>query len=321
MKDSCLDSILDLIGETPTLKLSRMIHQHQLVGSLMLKLELYSPGGSKKDRVALAMVRAAIASGALQPGQAVLEVTSGNTGIGLAIVCRALGHPFYAVMSRGNSPERAQMMRAMGAEVILVDQATASIPGRVSGPDMKLVRDRAAMLVTELGAYYCDQFENPANRQAHIDTTGPELWRQSGGTIDAIIGFVGSGGALGGVATYLRTVNPDLRVYVVEPTAANALATCCCSDAGHGIQGGGYGRASLAQMAGLTVDGYLNVTDEQAAASARQLAREEGVLAGYSTGAQLHCAIDLLRGPERGRTIAFLACDSGMKYFSTGLYP
>jgi len=118
------------------------------------------------------MVRAAIASGALEPGQAVLEVTSGNTGIGLAIVCRALGHPFYAVMSRGNSPERAQMMRAMGSEVILVDQDPASTPGRVSGPYMKLFRDRAAMLVKELGAYYCDQFENPAHRQAHIDTTG-----------------------------------------------------------------------------------------------------------------------------------------------------
>jgi cysteine synthase A len=193
MKNSCINSIVDLIGETPTLKLLRIAQQLQLEGSLLLKLELYSPGGSKKDRVALAMVRAAIASGALQKSQPVLEVTSGNTGIGLAIVCRALGHPFCAVMSRGNSPERAQMMRAMGAEVILVDQDPTSIPGRVSGPDMKLVRQRAALLVKELGAYFCDQFENPANRQAHIDTTGPELWRQSGGTIDTVIGFVGSG--------------------------------------------------------------------------------------------------------------------------------
>jgi cysteine synthase A len=321
MNNECFGSVIELIGNTPLLELKKLSSKLALDGRLLLKLELYSPGGSKKDRVALAMVRSALVSGALRAGQPVLEVTSGNTGIGLAIVCRALGHPFIAVISRGNSLERAQMMRALGAEVCIVDQDSASMPGRVSGSDMRLVRERAATLVKELGAYFCDQFENLANRQAHIDTTGPELWTQSGQQLDAVIGFVGSGGALGGIASYLRSVKPDIRVYVVEPTSANALATCCCLDAGHGIQGGGYGRASLTQMAGLKIDGYLHVTDEQATASARQLAFEEGVLAGYSTGAQLHCAIDLLKGKERGKSIAFLACDSGMKYFSTGLYP
>jgi cysteine synthase A len=321
MNNECFGSVIELIGNTPLLELKKLSSKLALDGRLLLKLELYSPGGSKKDRVALAMVRSALASGALSAGQPVLEVTSGNTGTGLAIVCRAMSHPFIAVMSRGNTPERAQMMRALGAEVILIDQDRASTPGKVSGADMRLVRDRAAVLVRELGAYYCDQFENPANRQAHIETTGPELWRQSGKNLDAVIGFVGSGGALGGIATYLRQVNPAIRVYVVEPTAANALATCCCSDAGHRIQGGGYGRASLSQMAGLHIDGYLHVTDEQAATSARLLALEEGVLAGYSTGAQLHCAIDLLHGTERGGSVAFLACDSGMKYLSTDLYP
>jgi cysteine synthase A len=224
-------------------------------------------------------------------------------------------------MSRGNSPERAQMMRALGAEVVLIDQDASSTPGLVSGTDMKRVRDRAAELVRELGAFFCDQFENPANRQAHIDTTGPELWRQSGGNVDAVVGFVGSGGALGGLASYLLSMKPDLRVYAIEPACSASLATCCCSDAGHGIQGGGYGKASLTQLAGVPITGYLKVSDDEAAAAARFLAREEGVLAGYSTGAQLHCAVDLLRGPERGKTIAFMACDSGMKYFTTPLYP
>jgi cysteine synthase A len=315
------DDVLDLINNTPALWLSRLTRQLGLEGRLLLKLELFSPGGSKKDRVALAMVRAARSSGKLAEGQPVLEVTSGNTGIGMAIVCQALGHRFYAVMSAGNSRERAQMMRAFGAEVILVEQDAASTPGKVSGTDMKRVRERAEVLVRELGAFFCDQFGNMANRQAHIDATGPELWAQSGKSVDAIVGFVGSGGAIGGLATFLRTVNPSLRVYVVEPANATALATCCCSDAGHGIQGGGYGKTSLAQLKGVNIQGYLKVTDEQAAAAARMLAREEGILAGYSTGAQLHAAIELLLDAERHRTIAFLACDSGMKYFSTGLYP
>lgn len=321
MFETAYTSIVDLIGNTPALELQRIVRKNDLDGRLLLKLELYSPGASKKDRVALSMVKAAIASGKLRPGQAVVEVTSGNTGIGLSIVCRAMGYPFFAVMSRGNSPERAQMMRAFGAEVVLVDQDPASTPGRVSGADMKRVRDAAAKLVKENDAYFCDQFANPANRQIHFDTTGPELWRQAGQKLDAFVGFVGSGGALGGVAAYLRTVNPAVRIYIVEPSGATSLAHCCCSDAGHGIQGGGYGKENLEQLDGVEITDYLAATDQQAAAGAQLLAREEGVLAGYSTGAQLQCAIDLLRGREKGNTVALMACDNGMKYFSTGLYP
>jgi cysteine synthase A len=317
----CAESVLDLIGNTPTLDASRIVRLLGLDGKILVKLELFGPGGSKKDRVALSMVRGALESGKLKPGQPVLEVTSGNTGTGLAIVCRALGHPFYAVMSRGNTVERAKMMRAFGAEVVLVDQDPAGSGGQITGADLARVRARAAELVVELGAYFCDQFDNAANRQAHIDGTGPELWSQSGGKLDAIVGFVGSGGALAGLAISLRDLNPQLRVYVVEPASATALASCCCSDAGHGIQGGGYGKASLTQLNGVEIDGYIPVSDDQAAGGARLLAREQGILAGYSTGAQLHAAIDLLKGTEKGKVVAFLACDSGMKYFSTGLYP
>jgi cysteine synthase A len=314
-------SVLDLIGNTPLLELHQIKKHLNLDGRLLLKLELFNPGGSKKDRVALSMVRHAKAAGKLAEGQAVVEVTSGNTGTGLAIVCRALGHPFYAVMSAGNTRERAQMMRALGAEVVLMDQASGSVSGQVTGQDMKLVKDKAARLVKELGAFFVDQFENPANPLAHETQTTAELWEQSGGQLDALVGFVGSGGALGGLARGLVKHKADLRVYVVEPSAASSLASGCCSDAGHAIQGGGYGREKLSLMDGVKIDGHLTCNDADAATGARMLALQEGILAGYSTGAQLHAAIELLRGKERGKTVTLMACDTGMKYFSTTLYP
>ena len=314
-------SILDLIGHTPVLELNRARADLGLDGRLLAKCEHLNPGGSKKDRVALSMIRAARADGRLAEGQPVVEVTSGNTGTGLAIVCSAMGHPFYAVMSAGNSRERAQMMRALGAEVVLVEQLPASTPGQVNGCDMRVVKQRAAELVAATGAFFVDQFENPANPLAHETATAAELWEQTAGDLDAIVAFVGSGGALGGLARGLRARKPDLRVYVVEPAAASSLASGCCSDAGHAIQGGGYGRGKLSLLDGVRVDGHLACTDADATAAARLLARREGLLAGYSTGAQFHAAAELLRGPERGRTVAFLVCDSGTKYFSTGLYP
>jgi cysteine synthase A len=315
------NSILDLIGNTPVLELQRVRRHLGLDGRLLAKLEHLNPGGSKKDRVALSMIRAAKQNGQLTKGQAVVEVTSGNTGTGLAIVCQALGHPFYAVMSAGNSRERAQMIRALGGEVALVEQAPDSTPGQVNGADMRLVKERAAELVAEKKAYFVDQFENPANSIAHEQVTCTELWSQCDGELDALVAFVGSGGALGGLARGLRAFKPKLRVYVVEPNAASSLASGCCSDAGHAIQGGGYGRAKLSLMSDVLITGHLSCSDEDASTAARLLAREEGVLSGYSTGAQLHAAAQLLRTRERGNTIAFLVCDTGMKYLSTGLYP
>ena len=314
-------SILDLIGNTPVLQLNQLCRHLGLHGRLLAKMEHMNPGGSKKDRVALSMIRAAKRDGRLADGQPVVEVTSGNTGTGLAIVCQAMGHRFYAVMSAGNTRERAQMMRALGADVVLVPQLPTSEPGRVNGCDMRVVKQRAAELVAETGAFFVDQFENPANPLAHEEATSAELWEQSGGELDAIVAFVGSGGALGGLARGLRARKPDLRVYVVEPEKASSLASGCCSDAGHMIQGGGYGKDKLTMLAGVHIDAHLTCTDDDAATAARLLARQQGVLAGYSTGAQLHAAIDLLQTRERGNTIAFLVCDSGTKYFSTDLYP
>ena len=151
--------------------------------------------------------------------------------------------------------------------------------------------------------------------------TAVELWQQCQGRLDAIVAFVGSGGALGGLTRFLRKQNPALRVYAVEPSGATSLACCCCSDAAHGIQGGGYGKDRLSLLEGIHIDEYLSCTDDHAAAAARLLALEEGIMAGYSTGAQLHCAIELLRRKEQGSSVAMLVCDSGLKYLSTGLFP
>lgn len=321
MRKKIAQSVTELIGNTPVLALNKIIEKRKLKGRILAKMESMNPGGSKKDRVALAMIVEAKRSGVLKEGQPVVEVTSGNTGSGLALVCHALGHPFYAVMSAGNTKERAQMMRAFGAEVVLVPQMPGSTPGMISGDDMKAVRERAATLIKEIGAYYSNQFENPANGLAHENGTAVELWEQCGGKLDAIVAFVGSGGALGGLARYLCRQNPDLHVYLVEPAKSASLATCCCCDGAHAIQGGGYGKPSLAMLKDVTITKYLTCSDQQALEFTRALAIEEGVLAGYSTGAQLAAAVDLLNGAEKGKTIAFLVCDSGMKYFSTDLYP
>jgi cysteine synthase len=313
-------SLLDQIGNTPVQDLQRLVRTLDLRGRLLAKLEHLNPGGSMKDRVALQMIRYARERELLRPGQPVVEVTSGNTGIGLAIVCHAMGHPFYAVMSRGNSVERAQVMRAFAAEVVLVDQASGGIPGKVSGADMALVKARAAELCEQLGAYFTNQFENPANPDAHYLTTAPEFLSQAG-RLDAVVAFAGTGGALGGMARFFHEHAPQVRVYAVEPECAASLAVACCMESAHVIQGGGYGKAMLPHLDPAHVKGYFKCSDEQSIAATRMLAREEALLGGYSAGANLHAAIELLRGPERGNTVGFLVCDSGMKYLSTGLFP
>lgn len=313
------NSILDTIGHTPLLELHRIVRSLKLSGRLLAKLEYFSPGASKKDRVALEIVREAKRTGALRPGQPVVEVTSGNTGTGLAIVCRVLGHPFTAVMSSGNTRERAQMMRALGAEVILVPQAPSSRPNQVTGGDLEFVHARANEIVTERDAFLADQFNAPANALAHERYTAPEMWEQSRGTIDVLVDFVGTGGSFAGCTRFLKKVNPKLRAYVVEPLNAPALARGICADHSHSIQGGGYGLSRLAQIDPGLVDGYRTCSDDQAAAGAVLLGMEESVFAGFSSGANLHAAIELLRAHERDRTIAFMVCDSGLKYLSTHL--
>lgn len=314
-------SILEAIGNTPLVELRRVVREHQREGRILAKLEYLNPGSSKKDRIALEIILRAKADGSLRDGQTVVELTSGNTGTGLAIVCGVLGHPFVAVMSRGNTPERARQMAALGAEVVLVDQADGSVPGQVSGADLARVAEETARLVTERGAFRADQFQREANVLAHELHTGPELWKQSGGRIDGFVDCVGTCGTFTGVMRYLRSVNPALRGYLVEPAGAAVLAGMPITNARHQIQGAGYSRTDLPFFDPDLVTGYVQVTDDEVITAARVLAKEEGIFAGFSSGAHLAAALRLLEGTERGATLAFLVCDSGLKYLSTELYP
>ena len=313
-----LPSVVEAIGETPLVALSRLTAG--LDGRILAKLEYLNPGHSKKDRIAKRIVEDAEDAGDLRPGQPVVELTSGNTGTGLALVCAVKGHPFVAVMSRGNSPERAQMMRAFGAEVVLVDQAAGGELGHVSGDDLALVEAEAARLARERGAFRADQFQLASNVLAHQEGTAEAVWLQSGGEIDAFCDFVGTGGSFAGVARALKARRRSIRCYVVEPAGAAALAGRRVTHPGHRIQGGGYAMGALPLLDPDDVDGYVEVDDERAIDVARRLARNEGVFAGYSSGAVVAAAIDLLAGPCQGGTVAVLLADSGMKYLSTDLW-
>jgi cysteine synthase A len=250
-----------------------------------------------------------------------VELTSGNTGTGLAIVCAVRGHPFVAVMSEGNSRERARMMRALGAEVVLVPQASGSRPGQVTGEDLALVETRARELTRQRGAFRADQFVRRSAVLAHERHTGPEIWEQAGGGIDAFCEFVGTGGTYAGVTRALKARRPDVRCYVIEPVGSAVLSGGSLVDPNHRIQGGGYAMAELELMRDVPVDGYLTVSDDEAIATARRLAREEGVFAGFSSGAVVAAALRLLDGHHRGGSVAVILADSGLKYLSTDLWP
>ncbi len=315
---SLLPSAVEAIGDTPLVELSRITRG--VDGRILAKLEYLNPGFSKKDRIARQMIEDAEAQGLLRPGQTVVELTSGNTGTGLAIVCAVKGYPFVAVMSRGNSMERARMMAALGAEVVLVDQLPGSQPGQVSGGDLAQVEAEAQRIVQQRGAFRADQFHLPGNARAHFLHTGPEIIAQSGGAIDAFCDFAGTGGSFAGCAAAFKEYNPKIRCYLVEPAGAAVLAGQQLTQPNHRIQGGGYAINDLAMLRPEHIDGYLQISDEVAIHTARRLAREEGVFAGFSSGANVAAALELLNGPHRGQTIVVLLNDSGLKYLSTDLW-
>lgn len=314
-----LSAVYEAIGATPMVDLQRLTQFHGVEGHIYAKLEYLNPGFSKKDRIALQIIEEAEKSGQLRPGQTVVELTSGNTGTGLAIVCAVKGYKFVAVMSKGNSPERARMMRALGAEVVLVDQAPGSPVGQVSGEDLALVEKETEKIVRERGAFRADQFNNVANVHAHEYYTGEEMWEQAEGKIDAYVDFAGTAGTFVGCARALKKHNPAIRCYLVEPASAARLAGKPITNPNHRIQGGGY-NMELPLLDEHLVYDYLAVTDEEAMAAARELARLEGIFAGFSSGANVAAALKLLKGPEKGKTIALTINDSGLKYLSTDLY-
>ena len=311
-------SVIEAIGQTPLVELKRMTEG--VAGTILAKLEYLNPGFSKKDRIARQIIQDAEENGDLEPGQPVVELTSGNTGTGLAIVCGIKGYPFVAVMSRGNSAERARMMAALGAEVVLVDQLPGSEPGQVSGGDLAQVEKRAREIANERQAFRADQFLLAGNFRAHYLHTGPEILSQAPISIDAYCDFVGSGGTFSGCAAALKESDPAIKCYVVEPQGAAALAGKTVENPNHRIQGGGYARPELPLLNNELIDGYILVTDDECRDAARKLAAREGIFAGYSSGANIAGALRILRD-EQALTVTTIINDSGLKYLSTDLWP
>lgn len=263
------------------------------------------------------MILEAEEKGWISPGDTVVELTSGNTGTGLALACGIKGYRFVAVMSEGNSMERALMMRALGAEVVLVPQAPGSIPGQVSGEDLELVDQEARRIVERRGAFRADQFQMRGNMIGER-LSGEEIWRDTEGRVDAFVDMAGSGGSFTGISSVLKEHDPRIRCYLGEPAEAAFFGNPGGSGR-HRIQGCGYSR-ELPLLDRSLVDGFVSMNDNEAIEGARALARFEGIFGGFSSGAHAAAARRLLEGPEKGKTVVFLVCDSGLKYLSTDLY-
>jgi cysteine synthase A len=289
-------------------------------GRILAKLDYLNPGFSKKDRMALQIIEEAEQNGLLKKGQPVVELTSGNAGTGLSIVCAIKGYHFIAVMSKGNSEERARMMSALGAEVVLVDQMPDSMVGQVSGEDLALVEKEARRITEERGAFRADQFKLKGNFNAHHNNTGPELIKQTGGQIDLYCDFVGSGGTFAGTSSALKKALPDIKCFVVEPASAAVISGHEITNQSHQIQGGGYSMPDLDLLDKSLIDGCIQVTDQEAKDMARRLASEEGIFAGFSSGANVAAALKLIQDKYPGASVATLINDSGLKYLSTDLW-
>jgi cysteine synthase A len=315
-----VDSVLGAIGNTPLVALDRLRAAERVKPRILAKLEYFSPGASVKDRAALRMLDEAEKRGKLRPGQMVIELTSGNMGIGLAVACAVKGYRFTAVMSEGNSSERWRVMKALGAKVVLVPQARGGVPGKVTGEDLALVEKKAQELTLRRGAFRVDQFKNPANPAAHRDGTGEEIWDQTGGKVDAFVAMAGTSGTFVGTSAALKGHNPEVACFVVEPAGAPILAGKCVAAPKHKIQGTGYALVPEIWDASLC-DGYLTVTDAEAVRVARRLASREGILSGFSGGANVAASLKLAKRLSAEKMIVTLIPDTGLKYLSTDLFP
>ena len=302
-------SMDQLIGGTPLLELKRLEEALGLKARVLAKLEYFNPAGSVKDRVALAMIRDAEDRGLLGPGSVIIEPTSGNTGIGLAAVAAARGYRVIIVMPDTMSVERRRLIAAYGAEPVLT-------PGS-RGMAGAIARAEELAAATP-GSFIPGQFINPANPAAHMASTGPEIWRDTGGQVDAFVAGVGTGGTITGVGRYLKGQNPGVWVAAVEPAGSPVLSGG--KPGPHGLQGIGAGFVPETLDPGV-YDEIIRVTEADAYRAGRELARREGVLAGISSGAALWAALELARREEMaGRTIVVLLPDTGDRYLSTPLF-
>lgn len=303
------NNITETIGRTPLVELSGLAKALGLKAKLFAKLECFNPGGSVKDRAALSMIRAAEKAGKLAPGGLIVEPTSGNTGIGLSIVARALGYRTILTMPESMSLERRNLLKAYGAELVLTPAA--------QGMSGAVAKAREIVEATP-GAFMPNQFDNEANAQAHFETTGPEIWEDMEGKIDAFVSGVGSGGTVTGAGRYLKRCDPGIRIVAVEPAASPVLSG---GKAGpHKIQGigAGFGPGTLDTAVYHEV---IQVTNEEAAAMARRVLTTDAVFVGISSGSALQAAVRLAERPEYAQAhIVVILPDTGERYISTGLF-
>ena len=302
-------SIDQLVGNTPMLELKNIARAKSLKARVLAKLEYLNPAGSVKDRVALNMILDAEEKGLLKPGATIIEPTSGNTGIGLAAIATGRGYRVIIVMPDSMSVERRVLMGAYGAQLVLTEGARG-MQGSI---------EKAQELAAQIpGSFIPSQFDNPANAAAHKASTGPEIWNDTDGAVDIFIAGVGTGGTLTGVGEYLKEKNPNIQMVAVEPTRSPLLSQGIAGP--HGLQG--IGANFIPSVLNTEIyDEVITVTEEQAYEAGRLLGKTEGVLAGISSGAALHAAIQVAQRPEnQGKTIVVLLPDTGDRYLSTPMF-
>ena len=301
-------NIAQMIGKTPLLDAQNFAASANVGAHLLCKLECFNPAGSAKDRVALSMLDDAENRGLIKEGATVIEPTSGNTGIGLAAICARRGYRLILTMPDSMSAERRALLAAYGAEIVLTEGARG----------MTAAIEKAQELAKEIeGSFIPSQFKNPANPMAHYNTTGPEIWQDADGQIDAFVAGVGTGGTLSGVGRYLKEKNPNCRIVAVEPASSPLLSKGYAGT--HGLQGIGanFVPENLDQR---IIDDIVAVTEEEAYKAARAFATTEGLLVGITSGAALHAAVELSKQMPNGARIAVLLPDTGERYLSTPLF-
>lgn len=302
-------NILELVGNTPLMELGRFSREKGLSSPLVAKLEYFNPAGSVKDRVALSLVEDAERRGVLGQGGTIIEPTSGNTGIGLAMVATVRGYRLILTMPETMSVERRKLLKALGAEIVLTPGAEG-MPGAIA--EAERLRESIS------GAVILQQFENPANAEAHRRTTAQEIWRDADGKIDIFVACVGTGGTVTGIGSVLKEKNPSVRIVAVEPASSPVLSGG--KPGAHKIQGIGAGFVPKIYDSSV-VDEVVAVEDADAFQASRDLARTEGVLVGISSGAALHAAAEMALRPENaGKRVVVLLPDTGERYLSTDLF-